>query len=166
MKLEIYGTGFVMTKVYLIEPDDFRRSIYRRHLQLQGINVVEESLCSDGEGNGERATWRSIVIANLSGEGRRPVHKLAELHNRFSGSPFILLLDMEQTVTAEEALAFGVHALLRYPVRFEELNLHISRCSESNGQAEAARVFTCEGNSSPANLSYIPAFQERLGVET
>jgi DNA-binding NtrC family response regulator len=125
-------------RVCLIEPNALRRSIYARHLNALGHSVVEEPLSSDAPACAE-AMCPSTMIADLSGEGPRPTQMLGMLRRRFPTAPFILLLGMEQSVTAAEALAFGVQALLRDPVRLEELDLHLARCLGNDSREAPAR---------------------------
>ncbi len=111
--------------VYLIEADLLRRCVYQRYLHALGytVSVADQSL---RELVGCLTDLPDVVIADLSGSGRRPLALLAALHARFPGIPFILLLGVEQDVTSEEAMRYGAKAILRDPVHLEDLSLHLA----------------------------------------
>ncbi len=111
--------------VYLIEPDALRRTVYERYLHALGytVSVGGQAL---PEQAGDPHVPPDIVIADLSGSGRRPLSLLASLHTRFPGIPSILLLGVEQDVTSDEAMRCGAKAILRDPVHLEDLGLHVA----------------------------------------
>ena len=114
-------------RVCLIEPDALRRVVYQRHLRSLGHTVILDSLPFVAKvGDVDEVPF--AVIADLSGDRRRPTETLAALRRRFPSTPSILLLGTEQSIAASDALASGVCAMLHDPIRLEELELHLARC--------------------------------------
>ena len=121
-------------KVCLIQRDSLRAKVLRRHIEASGYAVREQVL--DAEAPADHET--DIVVADLTEEIRRPDSQLVALHRRFPQAAGIVLLRPDQTLDVEEALSSGVCAVLREPLRLEELDLQLAMCKSLRRQRRPA----------------------------
>jgi AmiR/NasT family two-component response regulator len=111
-------------KLCLIQCDSLRAKVLRRHIEALGYAVREQALGEDSPADSET----KVLVADLTEETRRPVAHLVALHRRFPQAAGIVLLRPEQALAADEAMSSGVCAVLREPLRLEELDLQLAIC--------------------------------------
>jgi DNA-binding NarL/FixJ family response regulator len=132
-------------RIGIIAPEGLRKAIYRRHLESLGHVVVDEQELAAGRGSASYSE-PATVVADLTSESRRTEHAVSELHRRFPNAASIVLLRGEQTLAAEDAVGLGVHALLREPVRLDDLDVHVAGCEKAWLQRRRTAIPSRETN--------------------
>ncbi len=71
-----------------------------------------------------------LILSDLRLPDREGIGLIHEIHRRYPGAPIIVMTGYSPTLSPDEAVANGVYAYLRKPVRLSELELLLVRVSE------------------------------------
>jgi DNA-binding NarL/FixJ family response regulator len=112
----------------LIEHNELRAAVIRRHVEELGHSIVELPSVHGARGD-VSGRDPEVIVADLTRDARGPADCLSSLHRLFPRAVSIVLLRDDQTVTAQEALEAGVRAVLREPLRLEDLDIHLALCA-------------------------------------
>jgi hypothetical protein len=111
--------------------------VIRRHLSGLGHSIIDRdptgAAVSDAP---ERAA--DVVIFNLTAVSSSPCQSLAKMACSGSAMCRIAILRQDQSLALDDALAYGIQAILHEPLRLQELELALMR-SPMNSPKEVAR---------------------------
>lgn len=124
-------------RVGIIAQDPLRAAVLGRHLVAQGHEVWVDTL-THAMASAAPDCSVALLVADLTSEPTRPGPCLGALRRTYPMADGVVLLRAEQGVTSEEALRSGIRAILREPLRLEELDLHVGLCLERKPRRRAA----------------------------
>jgi len=75
-----------------------------------------------------------LIITELTPDGKIDNKVICEIHQRHSNAPVILVTDTGSILSPEMAISCGVHAYLRKPISFAELELLLARLADKSSE--------------------------------
>ena len=112
-------------RVLLVPDNTTAGRVIRRHMSRLGHETVGREAIDGQCGAPEPGV--DVIVLYLGGIHVNPEQFLNRLTSPFCGVPCIVILGQDQSLGVEEALRSGIQAILREPLRLQELELALAR---------------------------------------